>query len=65
MPKRKYVKRPFPRKGVDWDKIKKEKNDKKRTRKTSWKPNWIFAEDKPSYVLHSKHRKVMATQRYW
>ena len=24
MPKKKYVKRPFPRKGVDWDKIKKE-----------------------------------------
>ncbi len=23
--KKKYVKRPFPRKGVDWDKIKREK----------------------------------------
>lgn len=27
--KKKYVKRPFPRKGVDWDKIKREKKDAK------------------------------------
>ena len=25
MPKKKYIKRPFPRKGVDWDKIKRER----------------------------------------
>ena len=31
MPKKKYVKRPFPRKGVDWDKIKKDKSNKKNT----------------------------------
>jgi hypothetical protein len=30
MPKKKYIKRPFPRKGVDWEKIKKEKKDKKK-----------------------------------
>ena len=30
MPKKKYVKKPFPRKGVDWEKIKKEKKDKKK-----------------------------------
>ena len=29
MPKKKYVKRPFPRKGVDWEKIKREKKSKK------------------------------------
>ena len=27
MPKKKYVKRPFPKKGVDWDKIKKDKSN--------------------------------------
>lgn len=25
MPKKKYIKRPFPRKGVDWDKIRAKK----------------------------------------
>ena len=30
MPKKKYIKRPFPRKGVDWEKIKKGKKDKKK-----------------------------------
>lgn len=29
MPKKKYVKKPFPRKGVDWEKIKREKKLKK------------------------------------
>jgi hypothetical protein len=29
--KKKYLKRPFPRKGVDWDKIKRE--EKKETKK--------------------------------
>ena len=28
MPKKKYIKRPFPRKGVDWDKIKRERNER-------------------------------------
>ena len=30
MPKKKYIKRPFPRKGVDWEKIKREKNKKEK-----------------------------------
>jgi len=30
MHKKKYIKRPFQRKGVDWEKIKKEKKDKKK-----------------------------------
>ena len=29
MPKRKYIKKPFPRKGVDWKKIKREKEKTK------------------------------------
>lgn len=29
MPRKKYVKRSFPRKGVDWEKIKREKKSKK------------------------------------
>tara|TARA_R100000742_G_C4219628_1_gene43736 strand:+ start:453 stop:623 length:171 start_codon:yes stop_codon:yes gene_type:complete len=29
MPKKKYIKKPFPRKGVDWKKIKREKEKTK------------------------------------
>ncbi len=45
MPKKKYIKRPFPRKGVDWNKLRAERNNLKETNPKPEKDKvqaWIY-----------------------